>query len=80
MENTENKNINKKSIEKITNEELFQEFKRRGFFTIPNEPYSDIELKYIVVSVQEPDNRIFVDYRKHWGGDGLTHTNEKLAE
>ncbi|KPH14865.1 hypothetical protein [Chryseobacterium sp. ERMR1:04] len=58
MENTENKNI-----EKITNEELFQEFKRRGFYIIPNEIKPNRSLNYIVVAVEKPNCDIFVDYK-----------------
>ncbi|PIF45466.1 hypothetical protein CLU96_2471 [Chryseobacterium sp. 52] len=55
-----------KNIEKITNEELFQEFKRRGFFTMPENIEGRENLDAIVVSVEEPKKDIYITRKQDW--------------
>ncbi|SHK34343.1 hypothetical protein [Epilithonimonas mollis] len=51
--------------ENITNKELFDELKARGFFTLPTGLENSKNIEWIIVSVEEPERDIYY----YWGKD-----------
>jgi len=52
--------------EKITNKELLEELRSRGFFTIPTDLYEREEINSITVSVEEPKKDVYTTWQKDW--------------
>lgn len=50
----------------ITNKELFEELKSRGFFTLPTGLDNIENIEWIIVSVKEPERDIFYNWQKDY--------------
>lgn len=50
----------------ITNKELLEELRSRGFFIIPTDLHERKEIDYITVSVEEPKGDVYTTWQKDW--------------
>ncbi|GAA5100869.1 hypothetical protein GCM10023210_39810 [Chryseobacterium ginsengisoli] len=51
---------------KLTNKELLEELKSRGFFIIPTDLHEREEIDSITVSVEEPKKDVYTTWQKDW--------------
>lgn len=51
---------------KITNKELLEELRSRGFFIIPTNLHERDDIDSITVSVEEPKNDVYTTWTKDW--------------
>lgn len=54
------------TTEKLTNRELFDELKNRGFFVFPEEIKENKIPNCIVVSVEKPEKDIYITWQVNW--------------
>lgn len=66
------------TTEKITNKELFEELKNRGFFVLPKEIKDDEIPDSFVVSVEAPKKDIYITYQVNsWNTDGIIRSDSE---
>ncbi|HCA06934.1 hypothetical protein [Chryseobacterium sp.] len=66
------------STEKITNKELFEELKNRGFFVFPKEIRDDEIPDCFVVSVENPKKDIYITWQINpWNNDGIIRSDSE---
>lgn len=54
------------TTKKLTNRELFDELKNRGFFVFPEEIKENKIPNCIVVSVEKPEKDIYITWQANW--------------
>lgn len=57
------------TTEKLTNTELFEELKNRGFFVFPSEIKEGEEPNCITVSVERPKKNIYITWQANWNSE-----------